>query len=97
MTILNKSIKVYFMSVEAPGVEAEVYEQLAERARKHFGESSLSAVVKVGDYDPTRPTHDFDRVLFEANPNGFTPAIFKLLASALTAKTPGAVTRGVVE
>lgn len=85
------------MSVEAPGVEAQVYEQLAERARIHFGESALSAIVKIGDYDPSRPTHDLDKVFFEADPNGFTPAIFGLLSSALTAQTPRGVTRGVVE
>lgn len=85
------------MSIEVPGVEAEVYEQLTERARKHFGESSLSAIVKVGDYDPSRPSHDFSQVFFEANPNMFTPAIFWGLASALAGKRPRDVREAVVE
>lgn len=84
------------MSGETQGVEAQVYDQLAERAQKHFGDSALSVIVRVGDYDPEREPHNFDNVFFDARPNLSTPILFRGLASGLSGQSPRAVTEGVV-
>jgi len=85
------------MSAETPGVEEQVYDQLAARARKHFGESILSAIVHINDYDPNKETHDFNNVFFEAQPNSFSLSLLKGLATGVSGKGPRTVRRQLVE
>lgn len=84
------------MTVEQQTVEAQVYGELAAQARKHFGESALSAIVKVADYDPEREAHNFDNTFFEARPNLLTPLLMTTLATAVSGKNPMAVNRRIV-
>lgn len=74
------------MSQEAPSVEQQVYDQLAERARKHFGESVFSIVTNIGKYDPSKPTHNFDNIFFEARPNRASDLLLSGLAAGVSRK-----------
>lgn len=85
------------MSVEAQGVEAQVYEELAARAQKHFGSTALGKIVRIADYDPERETHNFDNVFFDARPNGLTPLLLTALATGVSGKSPRAVNRRIVD
>lgn len=76
------------MSTEKRSEEAEVFDKLAHYARSHFGESFLGKILTVGEYDPTRETHDFNNTYFEARPKFYTPALLTGLASAITKRPP---------
>ncbi len=58
-----------------------IYESIAEKATHHFGESPLSRIARVADYDPKKLTHDFTEVYFEADPKFYTTALFDTIAS----------------
>lgn len=74
----------------------EIYNNLAEKARSHFGESSLSKLVSTSEYDPNRDNHNFDKICFEANPNRCTPALIDSLASAVLKKSVLSTQKSVI-
>lgn len=77
------------MSIERRSEEAEVFDRLAHYARSHFGESGLlGKILTVGEYDPSRETHDFNNTYFEARPKFYTPALLTGLASIITKRPP---------
>lgn len=85
------------MSIEDQSVEAQVFGELKDYAESHFGESYLGKIVGVGDYDPTRETHNFDNIYFDARPAWYTPKLLTTLACAITKRAPGALHRLIVE
>lgn len=84
--------------VDQLSVERQVHGQLVIRARKRFGDSPLmSKLLVTPEYDPVRPTHNFDNVFFEARPNRGTGLLLSVLATAIGHKSPRGIRRALVE
>lgn len=68
-----------------------VYEELAEDARRHLDNTSLSKIARIPEYDATRESHNFDTANFDANPTLLSEYIVRLSTSLILKKSPSAV------
>jgi hypothetical protein len=85
------------MSIEAQSVEAQVFDELKGYAEDHFGETFLGKILAVGDYDPTRETHNFDNTFFNARPEWYTSKLLTGVACCVTKRGPRGLHRLIVE
>ena len=75
----------------------QVYDLLVGKAQRHFSDSALAKLVKPSPYDPSRETHNFDNVVFEARPNRLTPSVIKGLACAVAGINPISLNKKIAQ
>jgi hypothetical protein len=75
--------------MEEPAMEEQVWAKLAQNAERNFGQTGFSKILRIADYDPTRETHNFDNVVFDAHPSWYTPLMLTGLAWAVSRKPFG--------